>query len=356
MGLFLLIVSTVIVVLQGTLILSNREPNLWVFSLLQHKTSNISASLLYHESPFTLCMHRLESMETCRLWYHTIKDTESILDDATWNPHLILLVISSIHLLLSFSNSQDHFYIKEHKNNSSEVFSTRIYHFSIRLTMFLLSLFCLVVGLIAANRNPGRQILDHPTITTSVVLLLATAWFTYIRYKNHQHNQTYHLWVMIFQLQIIGVPLTVLMISVMGTRFYTDVVTHFLLLSVAVNSLWLQNHIIRKNTQMFLLVFLRLLTIGIPLYCIFIAQTQWGGVNSWQQVSVFMAFFCMAPLFIYSFFPVRQSFFEGDNDDNSNSNDNMDEDTEKSKRLQLKLVNLCTTAALGSTVINLALL
>jgi hypothetical protein len=349
MGLFLLIVTTVIVVLQGTLILSNREPNLWVFSLLQHKTSNISASLLYHDSPFAQCMSRLKSMETCTLWYHSIKDTETILDSAAWNPHLILLVISCIHLLLSFSNSQDHFYIKEHKINSSEeVVSTRIYHFSIRLTMFLLSLFCLVVGLIAANRNPGRQILDHPTIITSVVLLLATAWFTYIRYKNHNHNQTYHLWVMIFQLQIIGVPLAVLMISVMGARFYTDIVTHFMLLSVAVNSLWLQNHILRKKTQMFLLVFLRLLTIGIPLYCIFIAQTQWGEVNSWQQVSVFMAFFCMAPLFIYSFFPIRQSFFE--------DSDNVDEDTENSKRLQLKLVNLCTTAALGSTVINLALL
>lgn len=346
MGLFLLTVSTAIVVLQSTLILSNREPNLWTFSLLQHKSSNTTASLLY-ESPYTDCMLSKKepplSIETCRQWYHAVTETSSILNGAAWNPHLILLVIACIHLVLCFSNSQDHFYIKENGSVSPPVFSSRIYHFPIRLCIFILSLLCLIVGLIAANRNPSRQTLDHPTITVAVILLLVTAWFVYIRYKNH-HSLTYHLWVVIFQLQIVGIPLVVLMISVMGARFYTDIVVHFLLLTAAVNSLWLQNRVNQTN-NMLMLIFLRLLTIAIPLFCIFMAQIQWGGgTNTWQQVSVFMSFLSLAPLLVYSFFPVLDLSYEHE------------DYSIKTKQLQLKLGNLCTTAALGSTVINLAFL
>jgi hypothetical protein len=392
MGLFLMAVAAAIVVLQSTLILSNREPNLWVFSLLQRKDTlssrdwtnikdkihkphaydkggfekNVLALLHSTESalsPFATCMEKnwipsssTPPLENCRIWHHAPQKISSIFDGSSWNPHLILLVIASIHLLLSFLNSQEHFYLKEHSTihgseDEKTPISTRIYHFPSGLALFILAMVCLIVGLIASNRNASHQpVLDAPTIIVAVILFLTVAWFLRIHNLHSADQRGYHIWSLIFQMQIIGVPLTVLMIAVMGARFYTDIVSHFILLSVAVNSLWLQNHLRAKemgecNSDV-LLTFLRLLTIAIPLFSICMAQVQWGGANTWQQITVFMAFFSLAPLFIHSFYPM--SLFDSESD--------MEHHHSKWRRLLVRLGNLCSSAALGSSVINLALL
>lgn len=411
--------ATAIVVLQATLILSNREPNLWVFTLMQHKKAeqawgNVSKifkevaeddasrhALLtmslesMHATPFASCIEHSRSSkdlpEHCRLWYHSTQEISSIFNGATWNPHLILLVLASIHLVFCFSNTQEHHLVREHTkknhqelgmliNRDSEIHSeveepvsNRIYHFPLSLSLFLLSLLCLIVGLIASNRNhDSMAILDPPTIVVSIILFLAASWFLYKQHhfladaiimhektKNINHaayfqdasdtdgheevndEPSYPLWVQIFHLQLVGVPLTVLMMSVMGVRMYTDVITHFLLLSTAVNSLWLQSHLLSVISNDMILVCIRLLTCGIPLFCILLAQMQWGGANTWGQITVFMAFISLSPLYVFTLFPIRHLSQNSD---------------KKWEQVQLRLVIFCITVALGSSVINLALL
>jgi hypothetical protein len=409
--------ATAIVVLQATLILSNREPNIWVFSLMQHKKSeevwkNVSKIFKevaekdaidlavsmepIHDTPFALCIEQAWSSqntpEHCRLWHHCTQEIHSIFNGATWNPHLILLVLASIHLVFCFSNTQEHHMVAEHKKKNhhelgilvadtettlgeEESVSSRIYHFPLSLSLFLLSLLCLIVGLIASNRNhDSAAILDAPTIVISVILFLVASWFLYKQHhfllddalnqksKNFIHDNyyqdddesektlnndvshsalSYPVWVQVFHLQLVGVPLTVLMMSVMGVRIYTDVITHFILLSAAVNSLWLQSHLQSAVSNDMILVLIRLFTCGIPLFCIFLAQAQWGGTNTWEQITVFMAFISLSPLYVFTLFPIKHL--------NQNSDKKWDQ-------VQLRLVNFCVTVAVGSSVINLALL
>jgi hypothetical protein len=412
MGLFSMTMATAIVVLQATLILSNRESNLWVFPLMQHKKSeqvwkNVSKmfkeigeknasefSISTRGTPFALCVEQSNSSrdlpEHCRLWYHGTQEIHSIFNGATWNPHLILLVIACIHLVFSFSNTQEHHMVKKtqketsskHKkkhhqklksmmsdaetsSDTEESVSSSIYHFPLSLSLGLLSLLCLIVGLIASNRNrDSMAILDAPTIVISVVLFMVASWFIYkqhhlgdttINDDSYKDDETvsmldndvphpaisYSIWVQIFHLQTVGVPLTVLMMSVMGVRIFTDVINHFLLLSTAVNSLWLQSQLLSVVSNDMILVFVRCLTCGIPLFCIFIAQTQWGGTNTWEQITVFMAFISLSPLYVFTLFPIKHL------------NQNSDKDWD---HVQLRLVNFCITVAVGSSVVNLGLL
>ncbi len=385
--------ATAIVVLQVTLILSNREPNLWVFSLLQHKKpveiwtnfsqnyhSGQNISGLQHGTPFAQCLEQEWGAlpEHCRLWYHSTQEISSIFNGGTWNPHLIILVLASIHLVICFSTSQEHHYVLEHEKphddldvsikNAHESISTRIYHFPLGLSLFFLSLLSLIVGLVSSNRHIDMHIMDAPTIVISLFLFFSASWFLYIQYhyyfedcssvqipeydNQNRRSHSYPLWVLIFQLQIVGVPLTVLMISVMGVRFYTDIVTHFLLLSAAVNSLWLQRHLQTVVLNDMILVIVRFLTCGIPLFCFFLAQTQWGNQkNTWGQITVFMAFLSLAPLFVFTLFPLYTSQMLQEEDDPVIKKHN-----KKWNQIQLRLGNFCTSAALGSTVINLALL
>jgi hypothetical protein len=401
MGLFSMSMASAIVVLQTTLILSNRESNLWVFPLMQHKKSeqvwkNVSkmsqeigeknASESSRATPFASCVeHSGSSHDHCSLWYHSTQEIHSIFNGATWNPHLILLVIASIHLVFCFSNTQEHHLVTDHKKKNhhelkklvsdteppldkEDSVSTSIYRFPLSLSLVLLSLLCLIVGLISSNRNRDSMgILEAPTIVISVVLFMVVSWFIYKQHHfsldaapNHQSNDdqddeteamldndvlhpaiSYSIWVQIFHLQTVGVPLTVLMMSVMGVRIFTDVINHFLLLSTAVNSLWLQSQLLSVVSNDMILVFVRCLTCGIPLFCIFIAQTQWGGTNTWEQITVFMAFISLSPLYVFTLFPIKHL------------NQNSDKDWD---HVQLRLVNFCITVAVGSSVVNLALL
>ena len=393
MGLFSMTMATAIVVLQVTLILSNREPNLWVFSLLQHKKptdiwtnfsqnfhsgQNISGP--HQATPFAHCIEQEWDTlpEHCRLWYHTTQEISSIFNSGTWNPHLIILVLASIHLVICFSASQEHHYASEHEKSHDdldmsiktvhEAISTRIYHFPLGLSLLFLALLSLIVGLIASNRHNDLHIMDAPTIVISLLLFFSASLFLYIQHyyffedsqiaddeekfdNKVRRSNSYPLWVLIFQLQIIGVPLTVLMISVMGVRFYTDIVSHFLLLSAAVNSLWLQRHLQSVVSNDMILVIVRFLTCGIPLFCFFQVQAQWGNQNNtWGQITVFMAFLSIAPLFVFTLFPLYTSQMLHEDDPIIKKH------YRKWNQIQLRLGNFCTSAALGSTVINLALL
>lgn len=422
--------ASAIVVLQTTLILSNREPNLWVFSLLQKKKSlpswgNLSTlfhspSLLTRDNstfdafilpelhsekgmPLVECVHEgwLQGdpiPDYCRFWYHASQEITSIFEGATWNPHLILLALACLHLLVTFSLAQNQHLLKLHKHNlkgtanDTAAAANRMYSVPLSLCLCILAMLWLITALIAANRSlyahgdKGTSILDTPTILVAILLLISAAWLVNVHhhYQNSASSSDsssttapqnrevyYHLWIQTFQLQMVSIPLSVLMISVMGVRIYTHIIMHVVLLTVAVNSLWIERQLSlnpepqayayqknQENTTMTMMLFfcLKSLVMGIPLLSMFMAQSQWGGSNTWQQISVFMAFFSLAPLLIFPMLSVPLSHQMITETAASQYTQSMEEVEPDTRKMWVKLGTICTTAGLGSTVINLALL
>lgn len=399
MGLFAVFLACAIVVLQSTLILSNRKPNQWGFSLLQKKSlvidwGNISGTHHVLDQPFETAIQPLlpsaffsglaclrYSWESgkwpprqCESGYHLPQEITSI-PGGSWNPHLILLAIACAHLVITLSTAQAQHMVRENANKTNFFlnmdnanYSSRIYQFSLSICLTFLFMFWLIVALIAANRQTVG-VFDTPTVFVGLVLLLACARFLYVHHQYffstpttttssssssllmcgnecaEEISSSYFLWNQTFQQQIISVPLCVLMLSVMGVRLYSDVLTHLILLSTSVNSMWLQDRLFpfsNHDSHGIFLLFLKLLTVGIPLYSLFMAQEQWGEAGTWQRVTVYMAFFSLAPLLIFSMMfsgGAAQSSFSYERD-----------------RMRIRLCTMTTMVALGSSVVNLALL
>ncbi len=109
---------------------------------------------------------------------------------------------------------------------------------------------------------------------------------------------------------------------------WQDLILHFLLLSVAVNTLWLQTEL--QGNALYLA---KVLTVALPLVCLNMALAQLQG---WEAITAGMASVSLAPLVVM---PVILN----------TSKENPD-------KFQLRLSSLCTTGALLSTIINLAML
>lgn len=394
MGLFAVFLACAIVVLQSTLILSNRKPNQWGFSLLQKKSlvidwGNISGTHYVSDQPFETAIQPLlpstflsglpclrYSWESgkwpprqCESGYHSPQEISS-LPGGSWNPHLILLAIACAHLVITLATAQAKHTNADKKNLILNMerpsYSSGIYQFSLSICLTFLFMLWLIVALIAANRQIAG-VFDTPTVFVGLVLLLACARFLYVHHqyfgptacsKSSSHSvcenecveeisSCYFLWNQTFQLQIISVPLSVLMLSVMGVRLYSDVLAHLIFLSTSVNAMWLQDRLFpffsNHDSQRIYLLFLKFLTVGIPLYSLYTAQEQWGEAGTWQHITVFMAFFSLAPLLIFSMMfsggAAAQGSFSYERD-----------------RMRCRLCSMTTMVALGSSVVNLALL
>jgi hypothetical protein len=140
------------------------------------------------------------------------------------------------------------------------------------------------------------------------------------------------LWSLVFQLQAVGVPLTVLMLATMGLRFYAEIIIHFLLLSAAVNSLWLQ--VTLQGSALYLA---KLLTVALPSISIYMTHVQLPGTH---HIATGMATVSLIPLFVM---PVIL-----------NNDDPILRAGEGLDRFQLRLGSLCSSAALLATIVNLA--
>jgi hypothetical protein len=142
-----------------------------------------------------------------------------------------------------------------------------------------------------------------------------------------------HLWSLVFQLQVVGVPLTVLMLATMGIRSYPEIIIHFLLLSAAVNSLWLQT--VLQGSALYLA---KLLTIALPSISIYMTHAQLTAVH---HIVTGMATVSLIPLFVM---PVILN-----NDDPT-----LRAGEKTLDKFQLRLGSLCSTAGLLATIVNLA--
>jgi uncharacterized membrane protein len=146
------------------------------------------------------------------------------------------------------------------------------------------------------------------------------------------NTSSLQLWSLVFQLQVVGVPLTVLILATMGIRTYSEIIIHFLILSAAVNSLWLQ-----VTLQGSALYMAKLLTVALPLISIYLTHVQLPNI---QHIITGMATASLIPLFVM---PVIL-----------NNDDPILRAGEKLDRFQLRLGSMCSTAALLATIVNLA--
>ena len=129
--------------------------------------------------------------------------------------------------------------------------------------------------------------------------------------------------------------MAVLAISTMGARIWTDVLGHAVLLSAAVNCLWLQCNIKQVASQRIC----HILTILLPSLSLYLAHIQWGQYDDWRYVIGTMACGSIAPFFLITIlFPTSA-----------------DLEKQKNEKFFNKISLLCSSAALLSFVVNLAL-
>jgi len=398
MGLFAVIFSVIIVILQTSSVLMGRSAHEWSYPLLkvspnttylaevnklfdsdtrQHKASNDSAvaagNVLEHliegEAPtshialaalpetwdpqinlsihlyFQNASHAMESQAAClqAAWrnehvskfptfclfnIHTKQKIESILED--FNPHLILLILAILHSTLTmakmnklvWSSTKDEF----KSGNQPQLFQNP-HQLSVPVSFAAYCLLVVIVYVIVNGRN--SHLMQYPTIFVTIILLLFGVWFI-VREKKFADN---HLWFSMFYLHLVSVPTAVLSISLVGSRFWTDIVTHGLLLSVATNGLFLERNakdfISQKLSQIIYFV--------IPLFSLYTAILQWGQNDNWKYTIGLMGCSSLLPFFI---FPVFLGSME---------------DQEKKYKYLSKMVLFTSSGALISLIINLAM-
>jgi hypothetical protein len=102
MGAFIVGSAALLVLLQATLLLMDREQTSWTFSLVQKSRNSTAAPSLDQ----LRCLSRQPQNSTaittdhhCYLWYHTAQQLDPVLTQ--WNPHLILLAIACVHCVIA---------------------------------------------------------------------------------------------------------------------------------------------------------------------------------------------------------------------------------------------------------------
>jgi hypothetical protein len=181
-----------------------------------------------------------------------------------------------------------------------------------------------VVALLVGFAQHRQGLLESSTWVACLALFAGVGGFLYVQEALQDKDLR---WNLVFQLQVVGVPLAVLLMAAMGVRSYAEVVVHFLILSTGVNCLWLQG-----SLQGNALYISKLLTVAPPLISLYMVQFQLRG--GWEFITAAMAGVALAPLLVM---PVIL-------------------DSEALDPFQLRLGSLCTTGALLSTIVNLGML
>ena len=275
-----------------------------------------------------------------------------------WNPHLILLTLCCIQTIVCISRIQ-------HKretiliasknsssgtnnetsssNNSSYVPYYNHLHLPLSYAVVIVTLLISIIAILQGLKDVN--LVQYPTIITMVLLLGGCIWYI-ILFDKFGHDIT---WAISFHLQLVSVPLAVLAIATMGARMWVDVLGHIMLLSSAVNCMWLQSttqNISARRVS-------HLLTIFLPTLSIYLAHMQWGPFDDWRYVIAMMACGSLAPLYFMAilFNTPDNDFSQG----KSNGVKSYSSDTISQNKIFNKITFLCTNAALLSMVVNLAL-
>ena len=338
-------------------------------SIASAKHPSSSSSLLLPPVVVHHTDHNFNPEKKCSEWTsHTSQRADPVL--APFNPHLILLAIACIHCLLclsrvyknndkkptttttsrhqSGSRSGGSATVVEEGMNDNMINATaatgdeasflpsstqrQTSNYSlkevapIKWVLAGMSILVLIAAVLSAVSSP--DLLRYTTILVVVGIFLCGCVFVCL-FDTCKEDLD---WTLAFHLQVVGVPLTVHMLSAMGVRFWVDVLAHSTLLSAAVNCLWLQSTLKDQPLQI-----ARFATVAIPTFCIAFTQQEWG-VDSWQHVVAIMAALSLAPLYILTVMRPMQ------------------EETGKAKSQRLRITHLCTSGAVLSAIVNLAML
>jgi hypothetical protein len=380
MGMFAVIFSIVIVIIQTSSILMDRSAHDWSYPLLKvspnstylaevnklfhSKSQSNSTALLdfvqgivphvkkdqltQNDSIVTVDLYaeHLSSLDTqaaclhaawkntpalskfptfCLFNIHTKQKIDSILAD--FNPHLMLLVLAVLHstLIMSKMNKIVWTTLKPGSNTSFDFENP--HKFSVPISFAAFCLVIIIVYVIVDGRK--HDLVQYPTIIATVILLMLGIWFL-VREKAFKDD---HLWFCVFHLHLVSIPTAVLAISLVGSRFWTDIVAHIVLLSVAANVLILE----KRASDLISRKLCQLLYFFIPLFCLYMAHLQWGANDNWKYSIGIMGSASLLPFFIFPVFI---------NDEN---------DSDKSYKHLSKIILFTSSGALVSLIINLAM-
>lgn len=234
---------------------------------------------------------------------------------SSWQPHVLLLAITCVHCVIALQTYRS----KSPANATGLLAATTP---MAPLGFFLL---WLTVALIDAYTVHMLE----PSTWVAGCFLFAAAGLA----QQRTMEGVDMLWTLIFQLQAVSVPLTVLLMAYAGVLSYTDIALHFLLLSAAVNSLWLQ--LVLHGSALYMA---KLLTVAIPAISLYLSQASLQRTHTAAAMGGIIA---LAPLFIM---PV---IVNTDDPVTLRAGVTLD-------KFQLRLGSLCCTGALLCTIINLA--
>jgi hypothetical protein len=272
----------------------------------------------------------------CLLNSHLRQEIKSIMKD--FNPHLLLLTLCTVHSIFCIAKLKKVVSSTINNKNSGahQNIQLNIEHphtISLSVSAFVLILFLVIIYIIEGTKQ--ASLVEYPTIIITIILIIASIYFV-IFSAYYKENR---VWFNLFHLLFVSVPTAVLSMAIVGTRFWTDIVSHALLLIVAANVFIISNYcqdVISKKICQMIYVFL-------PIFCVYAANLQWGTFDNWKYVIGIMGCTSLIPLIIYPFF-IEGSHKYTEHEPNS-----------KEMKYFAKLTLLASSAALLSLVVNLAM-
>lgn len=375
MGVYTAYFSGALVILQTTLLLLNRAPQQWAFSLVQHQRVRPDWAPIerafadwpqHHDHLVNLTADRQPPLRRCLLeawdaqpprqpagcresWPDggAVPITEPVL--AAFNPHIIVLAVACMHFLICLSGAKRKHHQQQQQQHGdghkpegmtiTSLWDIRLYKLvrivSHTTALTLLAIIVLVVAVLSGIHD--AELTRYPTIITVVLLFAGGSVYAY-RFDYEREDLD---WTLAFHMQIVGVPLTVVVMAAMGVRFWIYPITHCFFLIAAVNCMWIQ---FAPATDPFARQIARFATVAFPTFTLCATQQEWG-TDSWEHVVTLMAAASLAPLFILTLY---QTALE----------DGAVRSEEELIRLRvhrLRITHLFTTGALLSTIANLAM-
>jgi hypothetical protein len=216
------------------------------------------------------------------------------------NPHLLLLVLSIIHCIFCISKVKKTIWStlvlhsKQNVMGNVQEEKMGIEHpntISLPVNASIFYILLLVVFIIEYNRN--TVLVEYTTIILALVPILSSMWFVYWHSSSLAED---HDWFVFQYLQTIVIPVAVLTFCIVGTRFWTDVLYHIVLLTCANHALYVsissQDVVSVKLSQ--------IICVAAPILSLYLAWIQWGGMESWKYTMGLMG---SSVLLIFLFYP-----------------------------------------------------
>lgn len=351
MGLFSIFFSVVIVIIQATSLLLQRDAHKWTFSLVKNEpnishfkdihdtmlvyntklplitrlanysdhipneqlsvnllemkmmslnnTSLNSTSKYYATGKQLACiqMHWRDKPALDKIPVHCFFNThfnqiiEPILKPI--NPHIILFVICCINAIFCLSKLKSKADLKSKETTAIEndwsIEPAVPFYMSLNYVSGILLLLVFVVFVIHGVED--IEFVEYPTIILSLMLILFTIWYV-MKIQTYKEDTE---WINAFHMQSTAVPLATLTLGTLGTRVWSDLFLHFCLLNAAVNILWLENHFTHITSKKVC----QFLSITLPIFSLYLAHLQWGKFDNWKYAITIMSFICFLPFLLY---------------------------------------------------------